>query len=168
MKKRMTAKVIPVLKVMTKNDLEGIKNSISRYLSMREHSKSELAEKLLKKNYQSELIIRCIDEFTEKGLQSDYRYAESYIRSKFNAHKGENFIKMSLKNKGISTDLINEIMQGYDDQAWLKQAISALEKKAYKDDLNESDQKKKQNAFLNSRGFSFKIIEKAINCYWKL
>ena len=168
MKKRMTAKVIPVLKVMSKNDLENIKNSISRYLSMREHSKSELAEKLLKKNYQSDLIIRCIDEFTEKGLQSDYRYAESYIRSKFNDHKGENFIKLSLKNKGISTDLINEIMQGYDDQAWLKQAISALEKKAYKDDLNESDQKKKQNAFLNSRGFSFKIIEKAINCYWKL
>lgn len=168
MKKRMKAKVIPVLKVMSKNDLENIKNSISRYLSMREHSKSELAEKLLKKNYQSELIIRCIDEFTEKGLQSDYRYAESYIRSKFNDHKGENFIKLSLKNKGISTDLINEIMQGYDDQAWLKQAISALEKKAYKDDLNESEQKKKQNAFLNSRGFSFKIIEKAINCYWKL
>jgi len=168
MKKRMKAKVIPVLKVMSKNDLENIKNSISRYLSMREHSKSELAEKLLKKNYQSDLIIRCIDEFTEKGLQSDYRYAESYIRSKFNDHKGENFIKLSLKNKGISTDLINEIMQGYDDQAWLKQAISALEKKAYKDDLNESDQKKKQNAFLNSRGFSFKIIEKAINCYWKL
>ena len=168
MKKRMKAKVIPVLKVMSKNDLENIKNSISRYLSMREHSKSELAEKLLKKNYQSELIIRCIDECTEKGLQSDYRYAESYIRSKVNDHKGENFIKLSLKNKGISTDLINEIMQGYDDQAWLKQAISALEKKAYKDDLNESEQKKKQNAFLNSRGFSFKIIEKAINCYWKL
>ena len=156
MKKRMKAKVIPVLKVMSKNDLENIKNSISRYLSMREHSKSELAEKLLKKNYQSELIIRCIDEFTEKGLQSDYRYAESYIRSKFNDHKGENFIKLSLKNKGISTDLINKIMQGYDDQAWLKQAISALEKKVYKDDLNESDQKKKQNAFLNSRGNSGK------------
>ena len=80
MKKRMKAKVIPVLKVMSKNDLENIKNSISRYLSMREHSKSELAEKLLKKNYQSELIIRCIDEFTEKGLQSDYRHVHSCSR----------------------------------------------------------------------------------------
>ena len=168
MKIRMRAKIIPVPKVMSKNDLEGIKNSISRYLSMREHSKSELAEKLLKKNYESDLIIRCIDEFSEKGLQSDYRYAESYIRSKFNDHKGENFIRMSLRNKGISSDLINEIMQGYDDQAWLKQAISALEKKAFKSDLDKSDQKKKQNAFLSNRGFSFKVIEKAINSYWKL
>ena len=168
MKKRMRTKVIPVPIVMSKNDLEGIKNSISRYLSMREHSKSELTEKLLKKNYESDLIIRCINEFSEKGLQSDYRYAESYIRSKFNDHKGENFIRMSLRNKGISSDLINEIMQGYDDQAWLKQAISALEKKAFKSDLDKSDQKQKQNAFLSNRGFSFKVIEKAINCYWKL
>ena len=67
MKIRIRKKIIPVPKVMSKNDLEGIKNSISRYLSMREHSKSELAEKLLKKNYENDLIIRCIDEFSEKG-----------------------------------------------------------------------------------------------------
>ena len=64
MKKRIRAKVTPVPKVMSKNDLEVIKNSISRYLSMREHSKSELAEKLLKKNYESVLVTRCIDEFS--------------------------------------------------------------------------------------------------------
>ena len=66
MKKRMRVKVIPVPKVMSKNDLEVIKNSISRYLSMREHSKSELAEKLLKKNYNSDLIIRCIKSRSPK------------------------------------------------------------------------------------------------------
>ena len=59
-------------------------------------------------------------------------------------------------------------MQGYDDQAWLTQAISALEKKVFKSSLDKSDQKKKQNAFLSNRGFSFKVIEKAINSYWKI
>ena len=155
MKMRVRVKIVPVPKVMSKNDLEGIKNSISRYLSMREHSKSELTEKLLKKNYESDLIIRCINEFSEKGLQSDYRYAESYIRSKFNDHKGENFIRMSLRNKGISSDLINEIMQGYDDQAWLKQAISALEKKVFKSDLDKSDQKKKTECIFKQSRFFF-------------
>ena len=91
MKMRMRVKIIPAPKVMSKNDLEGIKNSISRYLSMREHSKSELTEKLLKKNYESDLIIRCINEFSEKGLQSDYRYTESYVRSKFNDKKRRKF-----------------------------------------------------------------------------
>ena len=80
-------------KAMSKNDVEIIKNSISRYLSMREHSKLELEKKLLKKYFEKDLILQCINEFSEKDLQSDYRYAESFVRSKFNDHKGENFIR---------------------------------------------------------------------------
>ena len=153
---------------MSKNDLENIKNTISRYLSMREHSKQELVDKLLKKNYEKTLVIQCIEEFSEKDLQSDYRYAESFVRSKFNDHKGENFIRSSLRNKGISSLLIDKIMLDYDQEDWLQKAILALEKKVFKSNLDKSIQIKKQNAFLNSRGFTFKVIDKAINQYWKL
>ena len=90
-------------KMMSKNDLGDIKNSISRYLSMREHSRLELEEKLTKKHYERDLIIECINEFTDKDLQSDFRYAESFARAKFNDHKGENFIRYSLKT-GPSDD----------------------------------------------------------------
>ena len=155
-------------RVMSNNDLESIKNSISRYLSMREHSKQELADKLLKKNYEKTLVMQCIEEFSEKDLQSDYRYAESFVRSKFNDHKGENFIRSSLRNKGISSLLIDKIMLDYDQEDWLQKAILALEKKVFKSNLDKSVQIKKQNAFLNSRGFTFKVIDKAINQYWKL
>ena len=154
--------------VMSKNDLGNIKNSISRYLSMREHSKLELVDKLLKKNYERTLIMQCIEEFSEKDLQSDYRYAESFVRSKFNDHKGENFIRSSLRNKGICSSLIDKIMLEYDQKDWLEKAILALEKKVFKNNLDKSTQIKKQNAFLNNRGFTFKIIDKAINEYWKL
>ena len=155
-------------RVMSNNDLESIKNSISRYLSMREHSKQELADKLLKQNYEKTLVMQCIEEFSEKDLQSDYRYAESFVRSKFNDHKGENFIRSSLRNKGISSLLIDKIMLDYDQEDWLQKAILALEKKVFKSNLDKSVQIKKQNAFLNSRGFTFKVIDKAINQYWKL
>ena len=154
-------------KVMSKNDIEVIKNSISRYLSMREHSKLELEEKLLKKYFEKNLVLRCINEFSEKDLQSDYRYAESFIRTKFNDHKGEHFIRSSLKNKGISIDVIDKILLEYNYDDWLAKAISALEKKVFKNNLSETDKKKKQNIFLNNRGFTFKIIDNAINEYWK-
>lgn len=155
-------------RVMSNNDLESIKNSISRYLSMREHSKQELVDKLLKKDYEKDLIMQCIEEFSEKDLQSDYRYAESFARAKFNDHKGEIFIRSSLREKGITTSLIDKIMLNYDYEDWLNQAILALEKKVFKTNLDQSDQKRKQNAFLNNRGFTFKVIDKAINKYWKL
>jgi len=155
-------------RVMSNNDLESIKNSISRYLSMREHSKQELVDKLLKKDYEKDLIMQCVEEFSEKDLQSDYRYAESFARAKFNDHKGEIFIRSSLREKGITTSLIDKIMLNYDYEDWLNQAILALEKKVFKTNLDQSDQKRKQNAFLNNRGFTFKVIDKAINKYWKL
>ena len=155
-------------RVMSNNDLESIKNSILRYLSMREHSKQELVDKLLKKDYEKDLIMQCVEEFSEKDLQSDYRYAESFARAKFNDHKGEIFIRSSLREKGITTSLIDKIMLNYDYEDWLNQAILALEKKVFKTNLDQSDQKRKQNAFLNNRGFTFKVIDKAINKYWKL
>ena len=155
-------------RVMSNNDLESIKNSISRYLSMREHSKQELVDKLLKKDYEKDLIMQCVEEFSEKDLQSDYRYAESFARAKFNDHKGEIFIRSNKKKKGITTSLIDKIMLNYDYEDWLNQAILALEKKVFKTNLDQSDQKRKQNAFLNNRSFTFKVIDKAINKYWKL
>lgn len=155
-------------RVMSNNDLESIKNSISRYLSMREHSKQELVDKLLKKDYEKDLVMQCIEEFSEKDLQSDYRYAESFVRAKFNDHKGEIFIRSSLREKGITTSLIDKIMLNYDYEDWLNQAMLALEKKVFKTNLDQSNKKRKQNAFLNSRGFTFKVIDKAINKYWKL
>ena len=155
-------------RVMSNNDLESIKNSISRYLSMREHSKQELVDKLLKKDYEKDLVMQCIEEFSEKDLQSDYRYAESFARAKFNDHKGEIFIRSSLREKGITTSLIDKIMLNYDYEDWLNQAMLALEKKVFKTNLDQSNKKRKQNAFLNSRGFTFKVIDKAINKYWKL
>ncbi len=135
---------------------------------MREHSKQELVDKLLKKDYEKDLIMQCIEEFSEKDLQSDYRYAESFARAKFNDHKGEIFIRSSLREKGITTSLIDKIMLNYDYEDWLNQAMLALEKKVFKTNLDQSNKKRKQNAFLNSRGFTFKVIDKAINKYWEL
>ena len=56
------------------NQTADIKNSISRYLSMREHSRKELIDKLSKKYFEMDLILQCIDEFSTKNLQSDDRY----------------------------------------------------------------------------------------------
>ena len=94
-----------MLTVMSNKQIDEIKNSISRYLSMREHSKQELTDKLVKKNFNYENFKICINDFCEKDLQSDNRYAESFVRSKYNANKGPNFIIPSLKNKGVDMNL---------------------------------------------------------------
>ena len=154
---------------MSNKQIDEIKNSISRYLSMREHSKQELTDKLVKKNFNYENIKICINDFCEKDLQSDNRYAESFVRSKYNANKGPNFIIASLKNKGVDMSLINQSISVYNHNDWEKSALLALEKKVISNKNNDNqDIKRKQKLFLGRRGFGYKIIETAIKEYWKL
>ena len=153
-----------MLTMMRNKQIDEIKNSISRYLSMREHSKQELTDKLVKKKFNYESIKICINDFCEKDLQSDNRYAESFVRSKYNANKGPNFIIASLKNKGVDMNLINQSISIYNHSDWEKSALSALEKKI----ISNKNIKRKQKLFLERRGFGYKIIETAIKEYWKL
>lgn len=143
-----------------------IKNSISRYLSMREHSKQELVEKLSKKNFDMNSILECIEEFSEKDLQSDYRYIESFVRSKYNNHKGPNFISASLMSKGVDSVMINNILSSYAEADWRVIAVAALQKKSIYKKMEPHEGKAKQQMFLSGRGFTFKTIEYAINEYW--
>ncbi len=149
------------------NQTVDIKNSISRYLSMREHSRKELIDKLSKKDFEMQLILQCIDEFSTKDLQSDYRYTESFARSKYNNHKGPNFISASLKSKGIKISTIDNVLSAYNEEDWELTAIAALEKKTIYRSIEPAKCKIKQKMFLSGRGFSYKTIEHALNEYWK-
>jgi regulatory protein len=135
---------------------------------MREHSKRELLEKLLRKNFDLKKIHECLNEFSKKDLQSDARFTESYTRVKFNSKKGPVFIRESLKVKGVNKDIIDNALSIYSDDDWEKNAKLALNKKysINKDNMNLPTGKLR--LFLQNRGFPFKIIEKAVNDYLKI
>tara|TARA_B100001175_G_C19105784_1_gene447349 strand:- start:105 stop:515 length:411 start_codon:yes stop_codon:yes gene_type:complete len=135
---------------------------------MREHSKQELVDKLIRKKFESGEIKRCVDEFCEKDLQSDKRFAESYVRSRYNANKGPIYIISSLKSKGIDDNLINKSLSVYNEEDWQKSAMSALDKKKLPNKIKEvNGRKDKQKMFLRQRGFQYKTIENAIEEFWR-
>jgi regulatory protein len=134
---------------------------------MREHSRKELIDKLSRKDFDMDSILTCVDEFSMKDLQSDDRYTESYVRSKYNDHKGPNFISASLRSKGIDADTVDKALSFYDYNDWGKTAIAALEKKTIYRNIEHVKCKMKQKMFLSGRGFSYKTIEYALNEYWK-
>ena len=152
---------------MSVNQTDEIKNSIFRYLNIREHSKLELFEKLLKKKFKKEEIKYCILEFEEKGLQSDERYAEIYVRSKYKNQKGPRLIESNLRRNGIDKNIIRKTMLSYSNQDWEIAAVMALQKKTLSKQISTNEKKiEKQKAFLEMRGFGFSIIENAIKEFW--
>lgn len=153
------------------------------YLSRREYGKAELKQKLIDKEQDPEKIDALLDEFEEKGYQSDYRTTLMLIRENIRKGRGRGRIKQEFYRKKIAMpgnideliDMANsdseEFSEFVDDSAdnlvdgvdWLKLAVVARTKK-YGDDLpTEQKDKAKQLRFLQYRGFNTDICFAALN-----
>ena len=153
------------------------------YLSRREYGKAELKQKLLDKEQEAAKIDALLDEFEEKGYQSDYRTTLMLIRENIRKGRGRGRIKQEFHRKKMTMpdnideliDMANaesdEFSEFIDDSAdnlvegidWLKLAVTARIKK-YGDDIpTEQKDKARQLRFLQYRGFNSDICFAALN-----
>lgn len=153
------------------------------YLSRREYGKAELKQKLLDKEQDPDKIDALLDEFAEKGYQSDYRTTLMLIRENIRKGRGRARIKQEFYHKKIAMpgnideliDMANaeseefsefieddtdNLVEGVD---WLKLAVTARTKK-YGDNIpTEQKDKARQLRFLQYRGFNTDICFEALN-----
>lgn len=152
------------------------------YLSRREYGKAELKQKLLDKEQDAASIDALLDEFEQKGYQSDYRTTLMLIRENIRKGRGRERIKQEFYRKKITmpsnidelidmantesdefSEFVNDddsLVEGVD---WLKLAVAARTKK-YGDDIPiEQKDKARQVRFLQYRGFKANICFEALN-----
>ena len=147
---------------MPKNLNSDITKLITKYLSIREHSKLELQNKLSQKGHDLDNIRDCIDEFSSKDIQSDIRFTEEFIRSKLKKNKGPRLISSELVSRGITDSIINKKISEISYQEWCTVAFLALKKKLNGSSVSIED-KDKIYSFLISRGFEHKMIKYVID-----
>ncbi len=88
------------------------------YLAKQEHSEYESRNYLKKLRLHSSIIDDVISFCLEKKFISDARLTELYVRSMIELGKSKTEVTFKLKNKGVSSDLIEyELEQQYDNQA---------------------------------------------------
>jgi SOS response regulatory protein OraA/RecX len=78
-----------------------IRRTAMDLLARREHSRRELKQKLKKRFRDDALIEEQLDTLAEENLQSDTRYAESFLRQRFNRGHGPVRIRQEMRQKGI-------------------------------------------------------------------
>lgn len=153
------------------------------YLSRREHGKAELRQKLIDKEQDLDSIEALLEEFEEKGYQSDYRTTLMLIRENIRKGRGRQRIKQEFFKKKIALpnnidelidmansesdefqDFVNEdddsLVEGVD---WLKMAVEARTKKYGNNIPTEQKEKAKQLRFLQYRGFKADICFEALD-----
>jgi len=132
-----------------------------RLLSMREHSAQEITKKLLSKCDKPDLVYAVVDDLIENNYLSDQRFAESFVRSRQNRGNGPSKIRMELKGKGISTNMINDYL---DDASaiWFENAKNQYHKKYGEGPVKDYNTWAKRARFMQSRGFSTEHIQVTI------
>lgn len=151
---------------MPENNTNIIKHTITRLLARREHSKAELLKKLLARGFESELSTVWIEKFSGNNIQSEYRFTESFIRSKVTKGLGEARIRNELREHNVDSHLVNQIFREMAVD-WYEQARAVFEKR-YSGGL-EMDYKarQKQQRFMYYRGFNQEQINFVFTCYQK-
>jgi regulatory protein len=126
-----------------------------RLLARREHTRAELARKLAVHGTQEE-IDAVLTELQACHLQSDSRFAESYVRSHA-ARLGASRLRQTLKTKGVTGELIEaQLAPGVlPDELERARAVWSRKFSAAPADVREWA---RQARFLQGRGFASDII----------
>lgn len=140
--------------------LSDIRFNAMSLLAMREHSVKELTDKLKRKFDCPELIESTVAALIEQNLQSDERFTQAFVSMRQRQGKGPLIIKMELREKGVSAELIAQFIDD-SDEGWYQLAYEVRDKKFR--GLAPADQREraKQIRFLQSRGFSSRHIQSA-------
>lgn len=155
---------------MEEKTIEGEKQILSSALNLlarREHGFKELSQKLRLKGFDKGLIDVCVTKLAEQGLQSDQRFAESFMRQRIAKYYGPVRIRYELYQKGVKAQLVEALFQRPVD--WF-----GLAQKAYKkhfpsnackhlEDFELKKLKARQFRYLQSRGFETEQIHYAIS-----
>ncbi|WFE71071.1 regulatory protein RecX [Halomonas sp. M1] len=135
-------------------------------LARREYSRAELARKLCQKAFEPEAIQSCLDALVEQSLQSDARFAESFIRSRIARGQGVIRIKGELRQRGVDQETLAAALAAVEEREavdWFELARETLARR-YTSPGDTPKERAKRERFLASRGFDFEQIRYALSC----
>lgn len=137
--------------------LNAIRQTCIRLLAMREHSQTELFQKLQQRGYVNEEISLILQEMSLNGWQDNQRYAESFARQRINKGYGPLKIKFELRGKGVEEfdlDHFAEEMVG----GWQACLLSLYRNKFDHETNLTRHEWLKRCRYLQQRGFSPDLI----------
>jgi regulatory protein len=94
-----------------------------RLLARREHSELELRHKLKGRNFAGNIVDTVIMQLVDEGLLSDHRFAEVYIRGRFERGYGPLRIRAELRERGVSGDSAEQFPGDYRERARQKRFL---------------------------------------------
>ncbi len=122
-------------------------------LERTDKTEAQLRRKLEESEYPKEAVESAIAYVTSYGYLDDRRYAEHYIEWKKQG-KGKARLKMELVQKGISREIIEEVLESTDFRETREMIRQIILKKRKTDIPMNEKEKQRLYGFLMRKGFS--------------
>lgn len=129
-------------------------------LKSRDYTRFQLATKLKQGLYPDEVIQQALDYVASYHYIDDARYAEDYMRYALQT-KSKKQIMLELRKKGVSSEIIEEVMMRFEEETEDKEAElikKLLLKKKYMAATATREDRTKIVGFLYRKGFSLDKI----------
>jgi len=142
-----------------KRERQQIRLKAMDFLAQREYGCQELQQRLLQRDYASDLVATEVAQLVAEGLLSDERFVESFVASKRRRGQGPIRIRAELRERGISQELIDAWLDVRDPE-WLD-VLREVHDKRFAGQLPGSmSERARQQRFLNYRGFTAEQIKR--------
>lgn len=134
-------------------------------LARREHSRRELHDKLRRRfgDEATDLLDAVLDELIDQGLQSDQRFAESFVHSRLHRRQGPLRVRQEMLLRGIEPALMSTALAAVDAEQWLAAARDALCSRFGDDAPADRKEWARRARFLQGRGFNPGQIHSALD-----
>lgn len=141
-------------------------NAAARFSGYRPRSEYEVRQRLRRGGFDSADIEAALIKLKEKGMIDDLAFARSWLndRSSFKP-RSQRLIKLELKQKGIATDIIEQVTGAMSDFESACQAAMAKARTLSHSDYDSF--RRRLGEFLKRRGFDYRDINRAVEHTWQ-
>jgi regulatory protein len=138
----------------------SLKGRALRFLSQREHSRSELERKLARHAENPGDIARVLDELQERGFIDHERVAQSVVHRR-SVKLGALRIKQELQSKGLDPELVSAAVAGL--RATELDRARDVWRRKFDGPPRDANERAKQARFLAARGFDGDVIRRVLS-----
>jgi len=139
-------------------------NAAIHFLSYRPRSEFEVKERLLHRGFDDNTIEAVIVKLKEQGLVDDAAFTQFWKENRDSfSPRSQWLMKLELRQKGVTDDLIDQVIDTIDDDSAYRAALSKARS------LPRSDYqsfRRRLGEFLKRRGFGYGAINHTIERLW--
>ncbi|MDP2917060.1 MAG: regulatory protein RecX [Dehalococcoidia bacterium] len=146
--------------------LENCLDAAIRFLGYRPRSEQEVRQRLLRRGFEGEMINTTIARLKERNLLDDRSFAEFWKedRDAFNP-RSRWLIKQELRQKGVTGDVIEQVIGALDDEDSAYRAASDRARSLSRSDYETF--RRRLGEYLKRRGFGYTVANRVVEQVWR-